>query len=509
MRHLSVVALVALVSLPALAQKVVILDIDGDSRDRLRAQIERAVKDAGTVQLISLGEYKAAAAKKKMKGAAAMTPAGVARAAKVLKLDAAVGGEISGGKYHVLIYDRAGEQLWTKDLKVSKGLLSADFAEKLARAIAAAGEQGAQKAQTADVEVSSDDPVVTSNDDATTTTTTQVEESPGLDLTQVDSAGNRGVITGTASSEDRDEDLDDPNKRKASNRVPVRLFRVWLGGATTWRTQCLRPGVTNCRDYDLTDPKPTGITIDFTASAPYLGMALNGELFPLAFVDNRILQGFGILGGFQYGQSQTRIVEETAQGQGPDKTVNSDDWSWNVQGAWRFHFEMGLPMELFSSKGSELLAHYKQPVGWVGVRGGAMSRSFLIDPNAGVSLPSSDRSGFGVVGLDAALAIFPFLRFEFAGSVFINPRPGDEQIIGYGNLNDPTGGVTAGGFGLEAGLAGDIWGPIGYSVRWKMMSFTDRYFGQGQKWTVCNEQQCGGVGEESFHTIVWGLTASY
>lgn len=519
MRHLSVVALVALVSLPALAQKVVILDIDGDSRDRLRAQIERAVKDAGTVQLISLSEYKAAAAKKKMKGAAAMTPAGVARAAKVLKLDAAVGGEISGGKYHVLIYDRAGEQLWAKDLKVTKGLLSADFAEKLARAIAAAGEQGAQKAQTADVEVSSDDPVVTSNDDTTTTTTTQVEESPGLDLTQVDSAGNRGVITGTASSEDRDEDLDDPNKRSKKPIVPVRMFRVWLGGATTWRTQCLRPGVTNCRDYDLTDPKPTGITIDFTASAPYLGMAVNLDFFPLAFLNtgapkavNAIVQGIGVTGGFQYGQSQTRIVEETAQGQGPDKTVNSDDISWNVQGVWRYHFEMGIGMDLFGAAknpGSELLRHYLQPVGWFGLRGGAMSRSFLIDPNAGVSLPSSDRSGFGVVGVDAALAVFPFLRFEFAGSVFINPRPGDEQIIGYGNLNDPTGGVTAGGFGLEAGLAGDIWGPIGYSVRWKMMSFTDRYFGQGQKWTVCNEQQCGGVGEESFHTIVWGLTASY
>lgn len=502
MRPLSVVALIALVSFPALAQRVVVLELDGDDKGRLRAQIEKAVKEAGAVQLVPLKEYKDAAAKRKMKGAAAMTPVGIARASRSVRFDAAVGGEVSGGRYNVLIYDRAGEQLWSKSLAVKKGLLSADFAEKLARAIAAAAEQGAAKAQGGDADVTSDDPVVVAN--------TQGEESPGLDLTQVDASGNRGVITGGAAQpEERDADLDDPNRRAASKRVPVRLFRFWVGGATTWRSQCLRPGVSNCRDYELMEPRPTGITIDFTASAPYLGVALNAELFPLAFVDNRILQGFGVVGGFMYGQSQTRIVEQTAQGQGPDKTVNSDDLSFNVQGAWRFHFEMGLPLELFSSKDSALLQHYRQPVGWVGARGGVVSRSFLIDPDAGVSLPSSDRSAFPVVGLDAALAIFPFLRLELAGSIFFNPKPGADQIIGYGNLADPTGGATATGFGIEAGLAGDLWGPIGYSVRWKMMSFTDRYYGQGQKWTVCNEQQCGGVGEESFHTIIWGLTASY
>lgn len=516
MRHLSVVALIALVSFPALAQKVVVLEIDGDDKGRLRTQIEKAVKEAGTVTLVPLAEYKAAASKRKMKGAAAMTPVGVARASRGVKFDAAVGGDVSGGKYNVLIYDRAGEQLWARSLAVKKGVLSADFAEKLARAIAAAAEQGAAKAQPAaggDTEVTSDEPVVVAN--------TGGEEAPGLDLTQVDASGNRGVITGgsTQQPEDRDADLDDPNKARQHGKVPVRMFRFWVGGATTWRSQCLRPGVASCAAYELTDPKPTGITIDFTASAPYLGVSLNLDFFPLALLNtnlpkgvNAIFQGIGVVGGFMYGQSQTRIVEQTAQGQGPDKTVNSDDISWNVQGTFRYHFEMGIGVDMFGAATNpklELLRHYLQPVGWVGLRGGGMSRSFLIDPNAGVSLPSSDRAGFGVLGIDAALAIFPFLRLELAGSIYFNPRPGPDQIIGYGNLNDPTGGATASGFGLEAGLAGDIWGPIGYSVRWRMMSFTDRYYGQGQKWTVCNEQQCGGVGEESFHTLIWGLTASY
>ena len=79
-----------------------------------------------------------------------------------------------------------------------------------------------------------------------------------------------------------------------------------------------------------------------------------------------------------------------------------------------------------------------------------MSRSFMIDPTAGTSLPSSQRAyptgiGFPTIGLDAAVPLNRFLRFEATLQYFINPRPADEQIIGYGNLNDPTGGASATG----------------------------------------------------------------
>lgn len=481
-------ALVLLFALPAAAQKVVVLEIDGDPQGRLRGQIEGAVKAAGTVELLSLKAFKDAAAKKKLKGAAAMTPVGVARAARIIKLDAAVGGEVIAGTYKVIIYDRAGEQLWTKDLPVKKGLLSDDFATKLARAISVAAEQGAARAATPEASGGGEE-------------TGGGEEAAGLDLTQTDSTGERGVVTGTTTPpEERDADLEDPNRRKRAAQVPVPLFRVWVAGSTTWRTQCLRPGVTNCKEYDVVPMKPVGISIDFTASVPYLGLSLNAEVFPLARLDNRVLQGFGLLLGFQYGQSQTRIVEESTSGPGPEKTVRSDDLAFNMQLAWRYHFQLGYGDP--------------QPVGYVGLRGGLQSRSFLIDPTAGTSLPSSDRTaptgiGFPSLGIDASIPLNKYLRLEAAVAYFINPRPADEQIIGYGNLNDPTGGATGSGFGLEAGVAGDIWGPIGYTLRWRYMGFVDRFFGQGQKWTVCNEQQCGGVGEESFHTIIWGLTASY
>ena len=80
MRLPSVLALVVLLATPGFAQKVVILELDGDPQGKLRAQIEAAVKAAAVVDLIPLKNFKDAAAKKKLKGAAAMTPVGVARA---------------------------------------------------------------------------------------------------------------------------------------------------------------------------------------------------------------------------------------------------------------------------------------------------------------------------------------------------------------------------------------------------------------------------------------------
>ncbi len=478
MRPSSVLALVVLLAAPAFAQKVVILELDGDPQGKLRSQIEAAVRSAAVVELIPLKAFKDAAAKKKLKGAAAMTPVGVTRASKLIPLDAAVGGEVSEGTYKVLIYDRAGEQLWTKELPVKKGLLSEDFAGKLARAIAAAAEQGAARA------TATPPPEDTGGGE---------EVSGGLDLTQPDSGGD-------VKPEDRDADLEDPNRKKKQAQVPVKLFRVGLAGTTTWRSQCLRPGVPFCKDYELAATPPTGISIDFTATVPYLGLLVFADVFPLARFDNLILQGFGVLLEFMYGQSQTRIVEETPQGQGPDKIVRSDDIGFSAQLAWRYHFQLGYGDP--------------QPVGWAGLRGGLVSRAFMIDPEAATSLPSSQRVyptgiGFPAVGLDVAVPLNSFLRVEGTLQYFFNPRPADEQILGYGNLADPTGGATATGLGLELGATGTIWGPIGYVVRWRYMGFTDRYYGQGQKWTVCNEQQCGGVGEESFHSIIWGITASY
>src|SRR5688572_8803047 len=107
-------ALALLVASPVLAQRVVILEIEGDKGGKLRNQVENALKKDDSVEIVSIDKYKAAAAKKKLKGPAAMTPAGLSRVAKGLKLNAGVGGEL-GKKFEVQIWDSGGQQLWTKE----------------------------------------------------------------------------------------------------------------------------------------------------------------------------------------------------------------------------------------------------------------------------------------------------------------------------------------------------------------------------------------------------------
>jgi hypothetical protein len=478
---------VMLVGASALAQRAVVIDIAGDVRGKLRGQIEDAVVGGGTLEVIPLKLFRAAA------GTAAKTsPERAVMAASSLNFDVAVGGAVKGKKFRVVILDHAGQQLWAKELKLNRGLLGNDVAVKLARAIVAAATPPPVAAEAPSATIDAPRRVIPANPSVAV-----VPEAPQPELKAEDVVVVRGE-----PEEERDADLEDPNRNNGTKAatIPVPIFRVWVAGTTTWRSQCLRPGVTTCKAYDGLNPKPVGVAIDFTAAVPYLGLSLNGELFPAARAESRILSGFGLLLGFHYGQSQTKVVEETAQGKGPDVVVRSQDVGFSGQLAWRFHF----------------LAGYGAPqgVGHVGLRGGLQARSFLIDPTSGTALPSSQRTfptgvGFPTLGFDAAFPIAKFFRIEASVSYFLNPRPGAEQITGYGNPNDVTGGATATGFAVEAGASGQIWGPLGYVVRWRYMGFVDRFFGQGMKWTQCNETQCGGAGEESFHSIIWGATVSY
>jgi hypothetical protein len=465
---------------PALAQRVVVLEVDGDTSHKLRAQIEAAVKRAGVVEVLSLQAYKEAAARKKLRGAAAFTPAGVARTSRVLRLDAAVSGEISGSTYRVMIWDRGGQQLWTKDLPLKKGLLSEEFAAKLARAIAAAAEQGAAKADpTPPVEAGSTEPVE--------------PESPDLPP-KPDPGGDREP---PPDDPNHDADLDDLGPKKVVLPAPP-IIAGRLMGSTTWRSQCLRPGVKSCKEYDLASTKPQGIVIDFTPSVPYFGLALDADLYPLARFPNRFLNGLGVVAAFNFGQSITKINAQTPQGSGPDTFVTSVEVGWAASLVWRYHFFLGLDAE-----------KRQATVGFVGVRVGLGGRNFTIDPTAGTPLPSSQRVFFPSIGLDASVPIVSYLHVDAGFSWLFSPKPSAEQIVGYGSQLDPTGGVLTTGFAIEAGVSGHVWGPLGYIVHLRYTNFADRYYGQGQKWTVCNDSQCGGAAEESFIQIVWGATAQF
>lgn len=477
-RAIGLIAL--LLAAPGLAQRVVILELDHDPGGRLRAQVEAAVDGVGGVSLVPLTRYKSAAARRRLKGPLASTGVAVARVSRRLKLDAAVGGAVEGATYHVLIYDRAGQELWTKDLALTQGRLSDELAVRLARAIAAAGAQGAVR--------------------PSPSVEPEGFEGPDADADADDEpAANEPAVE--APTEAPPPQGGGPSAEGAVPGPPV--IRGHLVGITTWRSQCLRPGVSRCADYELASPKPPGVTVDFGSTVPYLGFSAAVEFFPLArFVDlpvHRFFNGLGLVGRFTYGNSTTRIVEETAQGSGPPKNVTSLELAGALELVYRVHLRVGYGTP--------------QPVGFAGLRAGVAATTFTIDPTVSTSLPSSRRLstlGFGypTVGVEASVPLVPFFRVDLLASLFLNPRPAAEQVLDFGDPSDASGGVRSTGFLLEGGFSGQLIGPLGWMLHVRHQSFVDRFSGQGQKWTACGTS-CVGVGEESYTQLLWGLSGQY
>lgn len=554
------------------APRVVVLSLDGDASGRLRDQVEEALRSDARCEVVELGEYRALAAKRRLRRGAAMTRVGVARVGSQLKLSAAVAGELTAKSFSVVIYDGRGKELWTKRLPVAKGLLSATFAKKLTRAIAAAAAQGGSVGAAADVEARGDpgeSPLSDTPEDRGRSPTPSgaatasapppgaaepvpspprpsaqpaVEGAPATaapsspasrrDVVARDvpvssaggdwrdappvGAGGRRVGRDDARVEEpdspspvrtdeepRDSDLDTEDSDGEAKPRDVPIVAVRVLGTSTWRNQCLRPGVASCAQYEALLRKqqaPIGKVIDVNASIPYPGVALEFEVLPLAGLESPLVRGFGILGSFGFGRSLIRVVEGSTQGAGAEKTVSTTDLAWTAQAMWRLHFKMG----------------YGEPQasGHVGIRGGLQARHYTIDTSVKTDLPSSERvapTGFGfpMVGIDVSLPVSAYLRGELSGAYFFEPRTGAAQVADFGNPLDPTGGVQSTGFSVDVGLAGRIWGPLGWSVRGRMTRFDDRYFGQGLKWTVCNDAQCGGVGEESFLSVFAGVTFAH
>lgn len=505
-------AFVLLAASTAWAQRVVILEIEGDRGGKLRSQVESALKKADTVEVVGLDKYKAAAGKKKLKGPAAMTPAGLSRVAKGLKIDAGVGGEL-GKKFEVQIWDSTGQQLWTKELKVKNGLLSSDFAGKLAKAITAA----AKTAPKAEEEGEGGE----GSEEAAAPPPKREEEKPAEEVTPPPPPPRREALSeeererrrGEEAAEEaaaqrgaepeRDQDLEQEG-RKIRRPIGPKGFSLWLAGTTTWRYYCARPGVSSCGEYDklVEDkmPTPPGDIVDFKPQVPYAGFHVEAELFPISWVTHNALQGIGVVGAFALGFSLTRVTVQSPAGSSMPKEVVSTDRAWAAALAYRYYFSFD--------------ADAKSPaVGYAGLYVGAAGRIFEIDAKAMVPLPGTNRV-YPVIGLEVAIPIIKYFGVEASGAFFIAPKPGPDEIAGYG---DPmvNGGASATGFQLEGGIAGTIWGPVGYRLQVKYTPYTDHYFGRGNKWTYKypdGTEYTGkfeGAAFESYVTFTWGITASF
>ena len=520
MRILAFVLLL-LFAAPAFAQRVVILEFEADKGNKLRSQVEKALKKANTVDLVPIARWKDLAGKKKLKGAQAMTPAAVAKIARAAEVDSAVEG-VLGDKFFVRILDSTGQELWSKELPLKKGLLSDDHAKKLAKAITAA-------AKTAPVSTKEEDEKVEKPERPEKAEKPQkperaepaakAEKTP--DEIDPDQPTRPGELSASERQKRRNEENAEANSatdvrepvvpenpdpdlgegtQKVAHQMMFKFIRVRLYGTTTWRSYCSRPGVLSCQEYETRVPKPSGDTVDFSPQVPYAGFMLGVELFPLVPTGNNFLAGIMLQGHFALGFSLTKVRVTSPTGETPEKDVVSTDRGWSA--------EIGYRLPIFFLPDNSKLNKYIGPVGLSFCpRFGVASRVFEIDPKAMVPLPGSFRV-FPQVGFDAVVGIRQ-AHLEVGFTYFINPKPGPDEIVGYGNLDDPSGGGKGTGFSIEAGLAGDLIGPLGYSIKFRYAKFTDQFFGQGKKWIKCDDTQCGGAAEEAYSALFWGLTGAF
>ena len=103
----------------------------------------------------------------------------------------------------------------------------------------------------------------------------------------------------------------------------------------------------------------------------------------------------------------------------------------------------------------------------------------------------------------------PELGTYGAGQVFIRPEPGKgfDDEGGALDLEVSDYGTSVSSFGWEAelGVAGEVWGPFGYSLRFRLSRYQDTFSGAGTR----TGWEAGGVAEETYSSLHWGITASY
>ena len=468
-----------LLSSSAHAQRVAVLDLDGDKKDQLRQQVEKAVEAGGELKRVSLKEYQSAAAGKGLKGAKAASPAGVAQVARGLKLSAVLTGTVGGSGFAATILDPAGEPRWTRELPLKGGRLSDDHARKLA-----------QQVKNVAAAVAAEGPPAAADVPAAQANGGGESEGMGLDLSGnepeplIPNAGARSPVSS------REDSPPESAGRRSDERTPPvkvgpKLFKVLLGGSGTWRTYCARPGVATCAAYDALPEaeRPAGVTISFSPLVPYAGGTVGVELFPLARLLEGPLAGLGVTGQYGLGVSLLKVRSESAVDAAEAQDVTALDHAFQAYGTWRWHFGLG------GEPGAP-------NVGYVGIFGGLQGRLFEVDLAANSPLPGSHRV-YGAAGAELSIPLARFLKVEAAGSYFFGANPGVDELAAFGEA------ALGNGFSAEGGLAGDLVGPLGYTARFRYTRFWDLYEGKGQKWDT------GGAAEESYATVFGGLTLAF
>ncbi|MDY7227983.1 hypothetical protein [Hyalangium rubrum] len=508
--------------------RVVVLDFEGDRRGALRTQVEAALKKTKQVELVPLKRYTAAAGKAGVRGAEMRSSEGVASVAPGLKVDAVVTANATGRVLVVRMLGARGQELWTKDVKLQKGRMSASDARRLAAGLATTAvspppvvepppaEPATPPAEPTEPATrppeSAPPPVATAPSTPPPEATPAPAQTPPPEGTPTKPAEPPEAVATPKPSEPlvAPTPIDDESHTSTSaidpyatraeleaqdrHRYPP-LFRLFLGGTTTWRMYCARPGVSSCAAFDSRpEEQQVGDTVDFESGVPYLGLVGQLELMPLGRMENKFLRGLGLGVGYVRGYSETRVKVTTETGETPTRTVVATDTMLMASLLYRYYFNMG--------------TESTPRLGFAGLKGGMLGRAFDVDDEARAPLTGSHRL-HPSVGLEFSVPLRRWLRIEGGGQFFLNPQAGQSLTEDKGALElevrELGEQVSSAGWSAELGVAGDFWGPLGYSARFRYTNVKDTFTGRGSKFGW--EQ--GGVAQENHADILWGLTVSY
>jgi outer membrane biosynthesis protein TonB len=530
---------VLLTSQIALAERVAVSTLEGDKNYRLRGQVTAALRKTRKVQVLPPAAYGMAAAKLRLRGPAAVSPEAVLRLSTKLKLDAVLTGSV-GTTFKARLMAWDGREIWAGEYPLKRGLLPPKEAQKLAQAVAVAVKAANQPAP-----VSAPEPVAQPTPEPTvrpppeSQAVAQAEpeaveppqkeepESPPSEVAAAPVPERKPALEPRApEANPRPEakpepvpawvELDEESHTytselpgsaggfpeaqgtegqgaSAERRTPPRV-RVLLGAAVTWRKYCARPGVASCAEFDARLPEQqVGDIADFSSAAPYAGIAAEAEVFPLANWPS-LLRGVGLTLGYQRGFAKTTVQVSSPVGETPEREVYATDTAFGAMLAYRYFFDLG-------KTGAPSW-------GYGGIRLGALGRSFDVDETVEAPLPVTHRF-YPAVGLDVSVPLLRAVRIESSGQLFLRPNPGqsigDEDGSHIAEVRDYGQTVSSLGWAAELGVAGDIWGPLGYSARFRLEHYLDRFEGTGTRrgWFA------GGIAEDTFSSILAGVTASW
>lgn len=286
-----------------------------------------------------------------------------------------------------------------------------------------------------------------------------------------------------------------PGKSRAEPEVGAPTWvRLNLALTATWRRYCARPGVSGCGEFDrLPEEDRLGDTFDFSSSHPYLGLAVEAEVLPLARHPSSALRGLGIQLGVQRGFSTSDVTITGDGGHTPVREISATDTAFTAQALYRFYFRFGTT---------------RPQQGYVGARAGVQTRAFDVEATADNPLSGTHRV-FPSVALDLSVPLFSSVRLDVSSGLLLSPKPGHSPEADGGRraleVRDFGTSVSSFGWSAELGVSGDIWGPFGYDVGFRLAHFRDRFSGAGTR-TGWGD---GGAAEETYSSLHAGLIATY